>query len=57
MVLDHRHGKRINTITTPRIGSTLEVKISRMVGMVAINTVLTPRRGSTLEVKISRRGG
>jgi hypothetical protein len=31
MVVDHRHGKGINTILTPRIESTLEVKISRVV--------------------------
>jgi hypothetical protein len=31
MVLDHRHGKGINIVLTPRIQSTLEVKISRLV--------------------------
>jgi hypothetical protein len=31
MVLDHRHGKGINTVFTPRIKSTLGVKISRLV--------------------------
>jgi hypothetical protein len=37
MVLDQRHGKGINTALTPRRGSTLEVKIRRMVGLVAIS--------------------
>jgi hypothetical protein len=31
MVLDHRHGKGINTVLTHRIESTLEVEISRLV--------------------------
>jgi hypothetical protein len=31
MVLDHRQGKGINTVLTPRIESTLEVKISKLV--------------------------
>jgi hypothetical protein len=31
MVLDHRHAKGINTVLTPRIKSTLEVNISRVV--------------------------
>jgi hypothetical protein len=30
LVLDHRHGKWINTILTPRKESTLGVKISRL---------------------------
>jgi hypothetical protein len=31
MVLDHRHGKGINTVLTPRKEPTLDVKISKLV--------------------------
>ncbi len=49
MVLDHRHGKGIHTVLTPRIESTLGLKKSRLVATslhrygTGINTVFTPR--------------
>jgi hypothetical protein len=53
MVLDHRHGKGINTVLTPRIESTLEVKISRLVA-TSLLFLITIRRNEMMPLMMSR---
>jgi len=48
MVLDHRHGKGINTVLTPRIETILGVKISRLVATSLWFLITDTVKGLTL---------